>query len=85
MRTEILITLLLLLGKNLAQDGTQYEFVCGEKESVASKDTNKYDIEYEKTELMFLCLHLAPYGMMIPFKVAVDDFGLIEVKDCKKK
>lgn len=63
---------------------TQYEFVCGQPESVAKKNTKIYDTEYEKAEEMYICLHFAPYGMVIPFRTSVDDFGLIEVKDCKK-
>lgn len=79
----LLLGILLLVEVSLQQNGTRYDFVCGYSEETLIAKKLTADVEYEKTEEMYLCLHFAPYGFMVPFKTVVDDFGIIEVKDCK--
>lgn len=81
MNTKIFPVIFLIISATFQ---TKYQFICGEEEKVAKPKPDDFDTEFEKSEEMFLCLHMAPYGMMIPFKTKVDDYGLIEVKDCKE-
>lgn len=78
----LLLGILLLVKATLQQNGTRYDFVCGYNEATLKQKKLTADVEYEKTEQMYLCLHFAPYGIMIPFQAVVDDFAVIEVKDC---
>ena len=57
-----------------------YDFKCGNFQ--IDGKTKGVDTLYTKGEPMFLCIHFLPFGVQLPFRMIVDDFGLIEVKEC---
>jgi len=62
-----------------------YNFKCGHIQSEAVKDVEvrkRIDAEYVKGDPMFLCLHIAPFGIRLPYRLVVDEYNMIEVRDC---
>jgi hypothetical protein len=79
-----LILILALIAFTYAQDPQTYNFECGRIEREAEAARKFADTEYIKGDKMFLCLHFAPFGIKIPFRLVVDEYNMIEVKRCKK-
>ena len=69
---------------------TIYNFQCGDKNlkpADKARIHNKYpnfpDMNHEKGELFYLCVHFMPFGVMIPLEVQTDKYGVLEITDSK--
>lgn len=79
------IVVLAIVAGALAQDNI-YNFRCGniQSEDVKNAEVRKrIDAEYIKGDTMFLCLHIAPFGLRLPYRLVVDEYNMIELRNCK--
>lgn len=81
--TGVILTLLALTSLSLGQILQVYNFECGRTASETDENKKLIDIEYVKGDKMYLCIQIMPFGIRLPFRLVVDDFNMIEVKDCK--
>lgn len=61
-----------------------YSFSCGKKNVPVSEQSSPTDLdsnELIKFDPTYLCLHFLPYNIKIPFKVNVDNYSVLEVKN----
>lgn len=77
------LTLILVSGFVAAQDPQVYDFSCGSIMQEAIGKRSAADAEYIKGDKMYLCIHIMPYGIRIPFRLVVDEYNTIEIKNCK--
>jgi hypothetical protein len=80
---KYLILALTITGLALAEGEQTYDFQCGFIDQEDSINRKNADVDYIKGDKMFLCLHLFPFGLRLPYQLVVDEYNMIEVKDCK--